>query len=106
MDEAVKEFRAGLAIIERYSASDPDNPRWQIDLVLALNKLALVGDEPRARFERALAILRKLDAGGTAAGQSEGLDRRRSRKGSQRCRSDAGGSSATAPALRLRCRRR
>ena len=37
---------------------------WQIDLVLALNKLALIGDEPRARFERAITILRKLDDAG------------------------------------------
>jgi eukaryotic-like serine/threonine-protein kinase len=72
MEEAAREFRAGLAIIERYSATDPDNPRWQIDLVLSLNKLALVGDEPRARFERALAILRKLDAAGRLAANQKG----------------------------------
>lgn len=67
LDEAVAAFRSSLAVIERYSANDPDNPRWQLDLVLALNKLALVGDESRARLERALAILRKLDAAGHLA---------------------------------------
>jgi tetratricopeptide (TPR) repeat protein/energy-coupling factor transporter ATP-binding protein EcfA2 len=72
VDEAIKEFREGLVVIERYSASDPNNPRWQIDLALALNKLALIGDEPRARFERALAILRKLDAAGRLSANQKG----------------------------------
>jgi hypothetical protein len=40
--------------------------------VLSLNKLALAGDEPRVRFERALAILRKLDAGGRLASNQKG----------------------------------
>ena len=43
-----------------------------IDLVLALNKLALVGDEPRTRFERALQILRKLEAAGQLAASQKG----------------------------------
>ncbi len=33
---------------------------------------AMVGDEPRARFERALAILRKLDAAGQLAANQKG----------------------------------
>ena len=40
--------------------------------MLSLNKLALVGDEPRARFKRALAILRKLDAAGRLAANQKG----------------------------------
>ena len=75
VDEASRSSAPGSPSSSAIRRADPDNPRWQIDLVLALNKLALVGDEPRARFERALAILRKLDAAGTAGGQSEGLDR-------------------------------
>ncbi|HZO46767.1 MAG TPA: tetratricopeptide repeat protein [Xanthobacteraceae bacterium] len=71
-DEAVKEFRAGLAVIERYAARNLDNPRWQIDLALALNKLAFIGDQPRARLERALAILRKLDGAGQLAANQKG----------------------------------
>lgn len=71
-EEAVAALRAGLTVVERYASSDPDNSRWQIDLVLALNKLALVGDAPRARFERALAILRKLDAAGQLAADQKG----------------------------------
>jgi tetratricopeptide (TPR) repeat protein len=72
IDEAIKEFREGLAVIERYPAVDPDNPLWQIDLVLSLNKLALLGDDSRARFERALAILRQLDAAGRLAANQKG----------------------------------
>jgi tetratricopeptide (TPR) repeat protein len=70
MEEARKEFRAGVAVIERYSATDPDNVLWQLDLALSLYKLALLGDDPRPRLERALAIVRKLDAAGRlTAGQ-------------------------------------
>ncbi|MBX9778047.1 MAG: hypothetical protein K2Y71_27005 [Xanthobacteraceae bacterium] len=53
MEEATKALLAGLAIVDRYSATDPENLRWQIDLVLSLNKLALAGDEPRTRDQRA-----------------------------------------------------
>jgi hypothetical protein len=35
-----------------------------MDLVACLFKLATVGDEPRPRLERALAIVRKLDGEG------------------------------------------
>ncbi|MCC6889060.1 MAG: tetratricopeptide repeat protein [Hyphomicrobiales bacterium] len=72
IDEALVAFRAGLAIIEHYAAADAGNPRWQIDLVLSLHKLALLGDAPRARFERALAILRKLEAAGRLAANQRG----------------------------------
>jgi hypothetical protein len=54
-------------------------------MVLALNKLALVGDEPHARFERALAILRKLDAAGRLAANQR-LDPGVGGGGSRRCR--------------------
>jgi eukaryotic-like serine/threonine-protein kinase len=64
IDEAKKSLLVALATVERYLASDPDNSVWQIDLVFALNRLAAAGDEPRARLEQALAILRKLDSAG------------------------------------------
>jgi tetratricopeptide (TPR) repeat protein/energy-coupling factor transporter ATP-binding protein EcfA2 len=72
VDEAAAAFRASLAVIERYASNDPDNSRWQIDLILSLNKLALAGDAPRARFERALAIVRRLDAAGQLAADQKG----------------------------------
>jgi tetratricopeptide (TPR) repeat protein len=63
-DEAVNEFRAAFAIDDRLATTDPQNARWQIDLVLSLWHLAADGgDDPRARYARALAILRGLEAG-------------------------------------------
>ena len=64
IDDARRQFRMGLSVIEDYAATDPANAVWQIDLVLCLNNLALIGDEPRARYERILAILRRLEREG------------------------------------------
>ncbi len=64
IDDARRQFHMGLAVIEEYAATDPGNAVWQIDLVLCLNNLAQIGDEPRARYERILAILRRLEREG------------------------------------------
>ena len=40
------------------------NTQWQIDLVQALAKLAVAGDDPVARWGEALAILKRLEAEG------------------------------------------
>jgi len=61
VDDARAQFRTRLLVIEDYAATDPSNAVWQIDLVLCLNSLGQIGDEPRARYERILAILRNLE---------------------------------------------
>jgi tetratricopeptide (TPR) repeat protein len=63
-DEARSVYGKALSIIESYAATDPGNATWQIDLATCLYRLAQLGDEPRRRLERALAILRRLDAAG------------------------------------------
>jgi tetratricopeptide (TPR) repeat protein len=72
-DEAVEEFRAAAAIDENLAKVDPHNARWQIDFVLSLWHLAAdVGDRPRARYTRALEILRRLDSAGTLKAEQRG----------------------------------
>jgi tetratricopeptide (TPR) repeat protein/energy-coupling factor transporter ATP-binding protein EcfA2 len=61
VDDARAQFRTRLLVIEDYAATDASNAVWQIDLVLCLNSLGQIGDEPRARYERILAILRNLE---------------------------------------------
>jgi hypothetical protein len=62
-NEAVTEFRSGFVIDEKLAAADPEDARWQIDLVLSLWHLAAEGgDDPRSRYSRALSILRGLDS--------------------------------------------
>jgi len=63
-DEARSQFRIRLAVVEDYTATDPTNAVWQIDLVLCLNSLAQIGDEPRERYERILVVLRRLEREG------------------------------------------
>ena len=61
-EEALAEYRSGFAIDEKLAAADPKNASWQIDLVLSLWRLAeRGGDNPRAQYNRALTILRRLD---------------------------------------------
>ena len=64
LDEARSQFRIRLAVIEDYTATDPSNALWQIDLVLCLNGLAQIGDQPRGHYERILVILRRLEREG------------------------------------------
>jgi tetratricopeptide (TPR) repeat protein/energy-coupling factor transporter ATP-binding protein EcfA2 len=61
VDDTRAQFRARLLVIEDYAATDPSNAVWQIDLVLCLNSLGQISDEPRARYERILTILRNLE---------------------------------------------
>jgi tetratricopeptide (TPR) repeat protein/energy-coupling factor transporter ATP-binding protein EcfA2 len=61
IDDARAQFRTRLLVIEDYAATDPANAVWQIDLVLCLNSLGQIGDEPRLRYERILGILRSLE---------------------------------------------
>ncbi len=42
----------------------PSNVEWLLELAVLLYRLALLGDEPRPRLERALEIVRRLDAEG------------------------------------------
>jgi hypothetical protein len=51
-------------VLEKLAAAHPDRVGWQTDLVVNLFKLAQLGDEPLARLQQALAILRRLEAEG------------------------------------------
>jgi tetratricopeptide (TPR) repeat protein len=62
VEDARAQFRTRLLVIEDYAATDPSNAVWQIDLVLCLNSLGQIGDEPRSRYERILAILHNLES--------------------------------------------
>jgi hypothetical protein len=66
-DEAVDAYRKSLAIREKLAAADPANAQRQNDLVVTLVTLARAGDEPQARFTRALELLRQLDGEGKLA---------------------------------------
>jgi tetratricopeptide (TPR) repeat protein len=59
-DEGIQAFRTDLAIRERLAA-DPANVLWQTDLVIALRRLALAGDDSRTRLMKALEITRRLE---------------------------------------------
>jgi tetratricopeptide (TPR) repeat protein len=72
-DEALAAFRDGFVIDDKLAAADPENAEWQINLVLSLWHLAGDGnDEPRARYMRALEILRRLDAAGKLTADQKG----------------------------------
>jgi len=60
--------RKSLAVRERLAAVDPVNAGRQIDPVVILYKLAQLGDDARAHLQRALTILRQLDAEGRLPG--------------------------------------
>jgi hypothetical protein len=64
LSEALKSYRDGLAIADRLAKAGPGNAQWQSDLVVSLVKLGDAGDDPRARYTRALAITQRLDAAG------------------------------------------
>ena len=70
-EEARASYREALAVIEKLAASHPDRVRWQTDLVVNLFKLAQLGDEPLARLQQALAVLRRLEAAGTLPEQQK-----------------------------------
>jgi hypothetical protein len=59
---ALEAYRKGLAIRERLAAGDPDNAEWQRDLIVSSVKLAEAGDDPLARYARALEIARAMQA--------------------------------------------
>jgi tetratricopeptide (TPR) repeat protein len=67
IDGAIAAYRESDAIGRALADADPGNSRSQIDLTVGLIKLAQVGDEPRARWTEALAVLRRLDAEGRVA---------------------------------------
>jgi tetratricopeptide (TPR) repeat protein len=63
-DEARNAYRAALAIAEKYAAAQPGEVQLQFDVALSLFQLADIGDDPKPRLERGLALLRQLDAAG------------------------------------------
>jgi hypothetical protein len=63
-DDARAALRKAFALREQNAATDPDNAAWQSELAFSLFRLALAGDEPQSRLQRALALLQKLDAAG------------------------------------------
>ena len=62
--KAVPLLKRWLAEVERSRAADADNLYWTKQYAITLATLANAGDDPRARYEAALAIARKLKAEG------------------------------------------
>ena len=94
-----------LAIAEKYAAANPGEVQLQFDLVLSLYQLADVGDDPRPRLERGLAMLRNsTPRAGSMPARRAGF--RCSSRRSPPCRSDAEHRRLSAPRPRLRRRRR
>jgi tetratricopeptide (TPR) repeat protein len=59
---AIAAYREDLEISRELAAKNADNTQWQTDVVISLNTLARAGDEPRARWTEAIAILKRLNA--------------------------------------------
>ena len=58
---AVASFGDSLALREALARAYPEDVRLQTDLVSSLVDLAQAGERPRLHYERALAILQRLD---------------------------------------------
>jgi hypothetical protein len=58
--DALSADRESLAIARSLADKDPGNKQFRTDVVLALWRLAAVGDDPRDRFTEALKILKDL----------------------------------------------
>ncbi len=58
--EALKDYRAALALGERLTGSDPENEVWRRDLLWTQWRLAMHGDEPSSRLAFIVASLQKL----------------------------------------------
>ena len=54
------------------SANDANNTQWQTDVVISLDYLASVGDDPHGRGGEALVILRRLKSQGRLTPAQEG----------------------------------
>ncbi|MGZ8396702.1 MAG: hypothetical protein ACXW3X_09325, partial [Rhodoplanes sp.] len=61
-DDALKSYRAGLAIRERLVAQDPANAQLQWDLLVLQWRLASSGDDPAKRFGMIVSTMRDLAA--------------------------------------------
>lgn len=62
--EAVAPLQRLLTLSEQYAAAEPTASLWRRQIVIVLAQLARAGDEPRARFGRALEIAKQLAAAG------------------------------------------
>ena len=71
-EDALDAYGKSLAIREKLAAADPGNAQWQADMAISLFRLAMAGDDTRARLTRALDILRKLDAAGKLTADQKG----------------------------------
>ena len=78
--KALEQYHAALAIREDLASRDAANPLWQSDLALDLRRLGIAGEEPKANFERALDIARRLQVekklSSGLAGLPDDLERR------------------------------
>jgi tetratricopeptide (TPR) repeat protein len=61
---ACARYREALDMTRALAAKDRDNTQWQIDIVAWLWRLALVGDDPRARWGEARSTLEQLRSQG------------------------------------------
>jgi tetratricopeptide (TPR) repeat protein len=71
-EAGLEALRSNLAIREKLARDDPDNVLWQTDLVIALRRLALVGENPQLYLTRALEIARRLEADGKLGAEQAG----------------------------------
>jgi tetratricopeptide (TPR) repeat protein len=79
-DEAISLYRKCLSVREKLAVAEPQKSWWQIGSAIVLIRLGELGDDPEARFTRALAILQELDAAGELPDNRKGwLNAARSR---------------------------
>ena len=71
--KALDQYHPALVIRKSLAASDPTNPQWQSDLALDHRRLGIAGEDPKSNFERALDIVRKLQAEKKLPAQYAGL---------------------------------
>jgi hypothetical protein len=63
-DEAVAAYREVVHLRDILVIADPRQTQWRKNLLVTLIKLGDAGDEAKARYNRALTIVRALDADG------------------------------------------
>ncbi len=69
---ALTVYRESLDIARMLAGKDPSKVELQMDVIVTLRNLALAGDDPRARWSEALAILTQLNSEGRLAPAQQG----------------------------------
>ena len=63
-DEAIAAYKEVVHLRDILLIADPRQTQWRKNLLVTLIKLGDAGDEAKARYSRALTIVRALDADG------------------------------------------